>query len=98
VVYVSLATPIWREEMKYVLALMLVALFMPSALLAQGEKEKCLRKAQTDFAKCQKTLPSNVKPKDPKNPTEVEKKGMLNYTKASKKCNDDASAAALACK
>lgn len=66
--------------------------------LAQSEKEKCVRAAQAELAQCQKGVPANPTPKDPKNPTASEKEAMSKHTQAWKACNDKGAKAAAACK
>lgn len=84
--------------MKSVLfAVLVLAGSIQSSGAAETAKEKCLKAAMADLAKCQQALPTNVQPKDPQNPTDAEKEAMTKYTKASNACNTKAKDDALAC-
>ena len=85
-----------RTGMVTVLFVFVLAVTVSPAY-AETAKEKCLKAAQADLAQCQKSLPPNVQPKDPKKPTDAEKEGMAKYTKAFNECNDKGSKASLAC-
>jgi hypothetical protein len=78
----------------------IVVVFSAVAITAQAQsaKEKCLLAAEAKLAACQQKLPPDVKPIDPKHPTDAERAAMLKYTEASNECNKEGSDAALACK
>ena len=75
----------------------LVAITAAQSVAAQSAKEKCLRAAQTEVASCQASVPPNVTPKDPKNPTSSEKSAMTKHTEAWKACNSKAQSAMTKC-
>lgn len=86
--------------MKLCISVLISAVFALSSTVAfpQSSKEKCVRAAQAELAQCQKGIPANPKPKDPKNLTSSEKGAMAKHTQAWKACNDKGAKAAGACK
>jgi hypothetical protein len=55
-------------------------------VLAQSACTTCLQKVQVDVSLCNAQLPSEVHPKDPKNPTDAERKAASDRAAKSRAC------------
>lgn len=80
---------------------LLAAGFAGSAAIAQGQAQicaKCLEQVQSRVVECEKKIPPEIEPKDPANPTSVEKAAAAKRMQLIQACAKEGQAGLAQCR
>lgn len=81
-------------------AMMLAAMAAMPAHVAYAQPQicaKCLEQVQARVIECEKTIPPEIEPKDPSNPTDIEKAAAAKRMQAIQRCAKEGEAGLAHC-